>query len=189
MNSLSIVVYGFTLATALTIGGLSFVGGIRSDFAFWPPPKLGGWQHRSFRLLFRLFIAGLIVLSLLESIDSQHAGWRVIVGVPLTIVGFGFAFYWTGFLGWRNAFGEPEGLKTSGIYQWSRNPIYVVTIVGLIGWALLVGAWSVTSLLTLWALFYIAAPFLEEPWLEEHYGDAFRSYKAEVPRFVGVKHA
>lgn len=189
MNSLSIVVYGFTLAIALTIGVLSFAGGIRSDFAFWPPPKTGGWQHQTFRVLFRLFFVGLVALSLIEIIDSRPAGWRLIVGTPLTVLGFGFALYWTGFLGWRNAFGEPEGLKTSGIYRWSRNPIYVVSIVALIGWAFLVGTWSVTSLLTLWGLFYVAAPFLEEPWLEEQYGDAFRSYKAEVPRFVGVEHA
>ena len=44
-------------------------------------------------------------------------------------------------------------------------------------WTNPVASWSVISLLVLWALFYVIAPNLEEPWLEQQYGEAFTSYK------------
>jgi protein-S-isoprenylcysteine O-methyltransferase Ste14 len=31
---------------------------------------------------------------------------------------------------------------------------------------------------------YWIAPRFEEPWLEQQYGDAFRDYKANTPRFL-----
>lgn len=87
-------------------------------------------------------------------------------------------------MGWRNAFGEKLGLRTTGWFSRSRNPIYLATWLGLIGWALLANAWMVTALLATWALFYAIAPMLEEPWLERQYGEDYRAYKAAVPRFL-----
>ena len=40
-------------------------------------------------------------------------------------------------------------------------------------------------LLLMWALFYLLAPFLEEPWLEQEYGSEYLAYKKRVPRFLG----
>jgi protein-S-isoprenylcysteine O-methyltransferase Ste14 len=87
-------------------------------------------------------------------------------------------------MGWRNAFGEKKGLVTDGWFAISRNPVYVATWAGLLGWGLVLGQSSVTGLLTLWALLYVLAPFLEERWLEQQYGDEFRRYKSSVARFV-----
>jgi protein-S-isoprenylcysteine O-methyltransferase Ste14 len=89
-------------------------------------------------------------------------------------------------LGRSNAYGEAKGLKTEGWYRWSRNPIYVVSIVGMIGLALLANSFYVSCLLTFWAVTYLLAPFLEEPWLAQQYGKEFLDYKAKVPRFIGT---
>ncbi|NNE61856.1 MAG: hypothetical protein HKN35_13255 [Woeseia sp.] len=178
------IVYTIALAAGLAILGLSFATLLRPKLRFWPPPKPGGWQQATFRALFRVFFLGLLVLSVV-SFETRSLGWRTGLGLALLLVGFGFATRWTIFLGWRNAFGEPRGLKTNGAWGWSRNPIYVVSVVGMTGWGLVLGSWLVASLLLLWACFYIIAPFLEEPWLEQHYGDAFLLYKRNVPRFVG----
>ncbi len=117
--------------------------------------------------------------------SAIDASWRYIVGIPLIVIGFGMAILWSSQLGWSNAYGAAKGLKIDGIFRWSRNPIYVVSIIAMVGWALTVGAWSVSTLLAVWALLYLGAPFLGEPWLEKQYGEEFVSYKDRVPRFVG----
>lgn len=35
---------------------------------------------------------------------------------------------------------------------------------------------------TLW---FVLAPFTEEPWLRERYGQQYEAYKKRVPRFIG----
>ncbi len=179
------VVFTVALAAGVALVAMSLLTLAVPRFQFWPPPSAASWQHTTLRVVFRLFVIGLIVLSVL-TYNSQASVWRHLIGVPLLATGFGFALHWTNFLGWRNAFGEARGLKTDGPYRWSRNPIYVVTFVGLIGWSIIVAAPEVTGLLLFWAGFYTLAPFVEEPWLERKYGDAFRTYKSRVPRFLAV---
>ena len=154
--------------------------------AFWPPPGIDTWQYRTFWWLFRVFILGTVLVCILDfgAIGNQHVA-QFIVGIPLAITGFGLAFYVTFLLGWRDAHGEANGLTTGGWYRWSRNPIYVVTIMGLVGLGLLAHSWFAYCLLSVWAALYVAAAYLEEPWLEQQYGDAYRAYKSEVSRFVG----
>ncbi len=170
---------GFTAAFVIVV--LSSARFIKRGFEFWPPPSADSWQHGAFRALFRVFFLSLLVLS----VADFHPGspWRYLLGAALLIVGFGFALNWTGFLGWKNAFGEATGLKTKGPFAVSRNPIYVVSIVGMVGWAILVSSWYLAALLTFWACLYIAAPFLEELWMKENYGTEFEDYAADVPRF------
>jgi protein-S-isoprenylcysteine O-methyltransferase Ste14 len=110
------------------------------------------------------------------------------IGWVLLVSGFGLAFYITRKLGWRDAHGEAGTLKTTGWYGWSRNPIYVVTICGLVGLALVTHSLSVYPLVTIWALLYLLAPFLEEPWLERHFGQQYEDYAKQVPRFIGIPH-
>jgi hypothetical protein len=35
------------------------------------------------------------------------------------------------------------------------------------------------------AVWFLLAPFAEEPWLEEQYGAAYRRYRQQCPRFLG----
>lgn len=164
---------------------LSIASVTRDRFQFFPPPDKPSWQHKVFVLLFRLFLYPLILISLIV-IEIPLNGSDVIrwiFGGALLFVGFGLAFRITYQMGWHNAFGARLGLKTDGWFSKSRNPIYVATWLGLIGWALVANSMIVTGLLLLWAIMYLAAPFVEEPWLEQQYGDLYRDYKKQVPRF------
>lgn len=185
-NMLSHIVLSISAIAASIILLLSLVSAASKRFQFWPPPAKESWQHRTFMSLFRAFLYPLILLTALEFelLDGNRAILQYSVGTFMLLTGFGLAFWITIRMGWRNAFGEKLGLKTSGWFGWSRNPIYVVTWVGLVGWALVANSLLVSILLLLWALLYLGAPFLEEPWLEEQYGDQYREYKANVPRFV-----
>jgi len=180
-----------TLATTLGVAvlvvicllsiGKFFVKG----FEFWPPPSPDSWQHSVFRWLFRVFFVTLIVLSVLDF--QSDSVWRYLIGAVLFLVGFGLAVRWTGFLGWRDAFGDPNKLKSTGPFAWSRNPIYVVSIVGMVGWGIAIGSTYVSVLLAAWAALYIAAPFLEEPWLARQFGHEFEEYKDKVPRYFRIR--
>lgn len=180
-------IFIIALAADLAILLLSLIALVSNKFQFWPPSTTKSWQYYVFWGLFRVMFIGVIVLSVLDfnGLNGADSVWRYYVGIPLATAGFGLAFYITFYLGWKNAHGEREGLVTHGFYGWSRNPVYVVSIAGLIGLALTIHSGLVYTMLTIWALFYIIAPFLEEPWLEEQYGNEFLSYKARVPRFIG----
>ena len=160
-----------------------------TNLRIWPPDELGTWKYHAFWWPFRALVLGTCMLSV---IDYRSAGALptpvFAIGWVLLVSGFGLAFYITRKLGWRDAHGEAGTLKTTGWYGWSRNPIYVVTICGLVGLALVTHSLSVYPLVTIWALLYLLAPFLEEPWLERHFGQQYEDYARQVPRFIGIPH-
>ena len=182
MESITLVVFLVSFAAALLVFGLSAAGFFCSTFEFWPPPGIPCWQSRVFRSLFRVFFLGLVFLSIVE---FDPALWRTASGIPLALVGFGCAVYWTSFLGWGSAYGKADGLRTDGIYRWSRNPIYLASLLGMIGWGFAVGSSIVTILLVLWGTMYYFAPMLEEPWLIKQYGTDYQSYMKRTPRYFG----
>jgi protein-S-isoprenylcysteine O-methyltransferase Ste14 len=178
---MSELLFGVAVLAVIVIFILTLVQVVKDDFEFWPPPNATSWQHTTFRMLFRVYFVCLVVLSFLE-FDSSSP-WATALGGTLLVIGFGLALWWTGFLGWKNAFGEATGLKTHGPFAFSRNPIYMVSILGMFGWAVLIGSTLVAVLLLVWACWYIMAPFVEEPWMAKNYGDEFGKYSASVPRY------
>lgn len=157
-------------------------------FQFWPPPSENSWRYLLFWALFRIMLIGLLVLCFIDFNSlSAHSKPNYILGGPLIIFGFGLAIFYTFYLGWGNAHGKRMGLKTRGIYQWSRNPIYVLSIVGMFGIGIVANSLFVGLILLLWALMYLIAPFCEEPWLEKQYGSEFTQYKLRVSRFICLR--
>lgn len=186
VESWSALLFSVSLVSVCVILILSLVATMRSNFQFWPPPERKSWQHRSFLILFRCFLYPLIVLSVLEFDLAGSAArfFTITIGVILLFVGFGLAIRITLQMGWRNAFGEKRGLVTDGYFSKSRNPVYVATWLGLIGWAVVANSVWVSILLGFWAALYLFAPLFEEPWLEQMYGDEFREYRLRVRRFL-----
>ena len=184
------VISQFAFWVSLSSAGLIFllasISVKNSKFQFWPPPGKKSWQHRTFMLLFRIYLYPLVVLTALqfEILEGMKAVIQYGIGGVLLLFGFGLAFRITLAMGWRNAFGEKRGLRTTGWFARSRNPIYVVTWIGLLGWALIANSLPVSILLAIWALLYLLAPLLEEPWLEKEYGEEYLEYKRQTPRFL-----
>lgn len=117
---------------------------------------------------------------------SSTSTTKALIGALLSIAGFGAAVYATVCLGWRNAHGEKTGLITKGLCQWSRNPVYLLSLIGMLGLELWVNSLYIYLGLLLWASLYLLATYLEEPWLEAQYGVEYLAYKSRVSRFVGV---
>jgi protein-S-isoprenylcysteine O-methyltransferase Ste14 len=78
-----------------------------------------------------------------------------------------------------------SALVVSGIYRWTRNPMYLGVLLCLLGWALYLGSASAF----VWPLLFVAymdrlqiAP--EEAALRARFGAEFESYRASVRRWI-----
>ena len=79
----------------------------------------------------------------------------------------------------------PRNLVVTGLYRYSRNPMYLAVTLMLIGWALC----FLSRTLAIYTGFVMVAFHLrvvlgEEPWLERTHGDAWREYRARVRRWL-----
>jgi protein-S-isoprenylcysteine O-methyltransferase Ste14 len=82
----------------------------------------------------------------------------------------------------------PRNLVVTGLYRFSRNPMYVAVVSILIGWAVVFSSWP----LAVYALavgvgFHLRVVFGEEPWLARTFGAEWVRYKAQVPRWFDVR--
>lgn len=87
---------------------------------------------------------------------------------------------------------DPEPWKPTpeliavGIYRWTRNPMYL----GMACLQVAAGVWKSSAWVLLALVFsmlgvYFLAIRHEEIYLERKFGDAYRNYKAAVPRWLG----
>lgn len=79
---------------------------------------------------------------------------------------------------------EDGGLCRDGLYQLSRNPMYVAYFVFFLGCVLLTRS---SLLLALLAVFQVSAHWIilaEERWCAQTFGEAYLRYKARVRRYI-----
>lgn len=83
-------------------------------------------------------------------------------------------------------FGRPSALVTHGIFQYSRNPMYLGFVIALIGFAILFGASLEHGLLV--ALFWLITDRwyiqVEEKAMLEAFGEPYLNYKRSVRRWI-----
>jgi protein-S-isoprenylcysteine O-methyltransferase Ste14 len=90
-----------------------------------------------------------------------------------------------------HSFAHTKGANTTGIYQYSRNPMYVGAFFLLLGLCLMGFSTSVWSI-TLLAFFIVSVPYLhwtvllEETFLSHKYGDSYRAYMNRTARYVEI---
>jgi protein-S-isoprenylcysteine O-methyltransferase Ste14 len=79
---------------------------------------------------------------------------------------------------------RPNQLVRGGPYAFSRNPMYVAWTLGYAGVALVTGtAWPLLLLPVVLVVTHLVV-LREERSLERRFGDAYRSYKASVRRYL-----
>lgn len=79
----------------------------------------------------------------------------------------------------------PRGLVIRGIYAYVRNPMVISVFIVLLGESILCGSIP----LLLWAGFFIASAVIfvylfEEKDLRKRFGDAYKQYEKQVPRWI-----
>lgn len=125
--------------------------------------------------------------------------WRVRVGYPVGIAAFWFArpqLKWLlcgvgvavcGLLVRGYAAGylrKHQQLATSGPYAFTRNPLYLGSVLLAAGFSAASHSWISALLLAAYlAIFYPVVIRREQSELEAHYGDPFVEYSSRVPAF------
>ncbi len=80
----------------------------------------------------------------------------------------------------------PEHLVVSGLYRFSRNPMYVAVLLILFGWALMFRARALLTYASIvGVLFVVRVMLFEEPFLARTHGEQWVKYRTRVPRWFG----
>jgi hypothetical protein len=158
----------------------------RPKLRIWPTPGVGTWQSYLWWPLFRGLNALCFAVAVLGW--GQWAGLGLPAGVR-TLAAAGLvasvAVFVAAFrlLGRDNSYGAQDGLVTGGIYQWSRNPQNTMLAVVYGCLAVAADSWRSYLLCAAMIAVYVLMVLAEEPWLERTYGETYRHYTSEVPRF------
>jgi protein-S-isoprenylcysteine O-methyltransferase Ste14 len=79
----------------------------------------------------------------------------------------------------------PVALVTTGLYQLTRNPMYVGVVAMIVGQALWFDSYAVLIYAAVMAIaFHARVVLVEEPRLARLFGTAYADYRAYVPRWL-----
>jgi protein-S-isoprenylcysteine O-methyltransferase Ste14 len=143
-------------------------------------------------LLFGAALALGYVLSLYWPLGPGLASPNALaLTVGLLFIVLGFALAIRAFQMFRRAGthvvpGEPAtALVTAGPYRFTRNPIYIGFVLVYFGLSIvLTSMWVLLLLIPTLVILQRGVVKREEAYLERKFGDAYRAYKARVPRWV-----
>lgn len=181
---MTMVIFGVVLAALTALNSLLLLTAFTNVLKLWPMPRKGSWQSYTFWPLFRGGLGLTILLGSWQFANAPSHGLETLIGLPLALFGLGFTIYGYFELGIDKTYGADEGLVTSGLYRYSRNPQYVASILGFIGLGLAVATGELAVLSALAIGVYVLLPFAEEPWLASTYGEIYENYKRRTPRFI-----
>jgi protein-S-isoprenylcysteine O-methyltransferase Ste14 len=116
--------------------------------------------------------------------------WLRIAGMVLILLGTPvllecFARFAVKGLGTPAPVAPPQRLVVSGLYRYTRNPMYVAVVSIVVGQALLFGSRSVLEYAAvLWLGFFLFVVVYEEPALRSKFGPEFEAYCVHVRRWI-----
>jgi len=113
---------------------------------------------------------------------------RIAIGVILVAAGLALVFparsafmsAGTEVKPWRPS----TALVTDGIFAWLRNPMYVGGTLFLTGLSILLASdWMLVMTIVFVPIIHFGVVKREERYLEAKFGNVYRAYKAQVPRY------
>jgi protein-S-isoprenylcysteine O-methyltransferase Ste14 len=138
------------------------------------------------RFLFGLIIALAAACAVHPHLNWSFRGVEKPLSLLLVLLGIGLRALASGFAGRHTRTADIEGpsLATGGPYAFVRNPIYSGSMVLGLGVVGLVGSWvMLVPYGMVFALFYFCVIPAEEQFLLRTFGDQYRQYCENVPRF------
>ncbi|MFP3944472.1 MAG: methyltransferase family protein [Alphaproteobacteria bacterium] len=80
----------------------------------------------------------------------------------------------------------PTHMVTGGMFDYTRNPMYLAFYVVSLGIAILFAAeWIILTTIILALVIHYGVVLREERYLERRFGEEYLRYKERVPRYVG----
>ena len=144
----------------------------------------------SFMIPFSLFFPfGIAFFSISLAFNLPFSVFTIIVG--LSLIGIGSILMIITIRLFSQAEGTlapwdpPKKFVVNGIYRYVRNPMITGVLIILLGESILLGSFLVFT----WFLFFgimnhFYFIFSEEPNLEKRFGEEYKRYKQEVPRWI-----
>lgn len=106
--------------------------------------------------------------------------------IAFMVIGFLLVIFSMPFLGHQSFGMEVGSLRTSGLYQYSRNPQLVGSFFFLVGYAALWPSWQGALWVSLWLVIAHLMVQAEEMHLENVFGDEYLAYCTRTPRYLGL---
>ncbi len=117
-------------------------------------------------------------------------GWRAALGVAMIALGIA-GFLWCALdfafvgRGTPAPIDPPKVLVVRGLYRYVRNPMYLSVAMVLGGESLLLQSWLLARYLAYcFAIIFAVVLVYEEPVLRGKFGDSYRQYCRDVPRWI-----
>lgn len=142
-------------------------------------------------VLFVIFLLGMpVVCWALGSLHTLPYPYNL-SGAVLLLAGLGISAYHKQLFRREGAnfmtFDEPTKFVTTGLFRYSRHPMYLGFVIALLGAALLYQA-ALSSLLLVTLFCFITDRWyirFEESQMLNKYGDAYQAYCHQTPRWLG----
>jgi protein-S-isoprenylcysteine O-methyltransferase Ste14 len=82
---------------------------------------------------------------------------------------------------------EPKQVVRSGLYRYSRNPMYLGVLLAIAGQTCVYRSRSIAIFLLCAAVFFhLVVVLIEEPHLARVRGPAYEDYRRQIPRWLGL---
>lgn len=140
--------------------------------------RVGGWLRAASRSSkFRLYVALVIVVGIMAAAWSGRE--PSLAGLIIVLVGMGLRLWASGHLHKR------QTLAVSGPYRWVRHPLYLGTLIAIVGGCALVDLYPLIPVaLAIMVPIYLRRVASEEAELRQHFGPVYEDYCARVPRLL-----
>lgn len=178
-----LLLYGNLLANVALLSGAVWCIAFPSR-RIYPMTRPDFWYYAMWTLFGLVFLSNPAFVVMDWNSGLWPSPLRYWLAGPLVFLGAALVTWGMLALGARRTSGLPQGLVVEGPYRFTRNPQYVGDSLLFIGVAIFAnsGVVAVTHLLA--ALVLLLAPFAEEPWLHDEYGEDYVAYRRRVPRFL-----
>ena len=143
-------------------------------------------------LLAYLLLPGIFagILPLYLGLSDPAGGSGSIFGLVAVVIGLILHFwcvrdFYVSGKGTLAPWDPPKNMVSTGLYQFTRNPMYLAVLLIILGLAIVFESSRLFLYLGVMAIiFYLRVFFNEERWLEAQFGQEWAQYKSDIPRWM-----